>query len=79
MTWLLRILGGLKGYALAALGIIAAAAALFLAGARSARNKIRRKQAESALEDVREAHEIDDNVRRLSDDDLYRELHNGPK
>jgi len=56
------------------LAIIAAIAAFFGLYQKTARETEKRKSAESALKDARSANEIDNDVRNLSDSDLYNEL-----
>lgn len=68
------LLGRFGGY-LAAFGAFAVAAGVIVLKAVSVgRRQERAKQTEKALKDATEAGEIDEDVARLSDDELDREL-----
>lgn len=56
------------------LAILAAIGAAFGLWQKAARETEKRKSYESALKDARSAHEIDNDVRDLSDDALFAEL-----
>ena len=64
----------LKAYALAALGLLSAIMAALFYREKAARETEKRKSYESALKDARSAHEIDNDVRDLSDAALDAEL-----
>ena len=66
MTWL-----GAIGRGLGALAKLGGYLAVYLLG----RNHMAKREAERVAKNAREAHRIDEDVRHLSDADLYDQLH----
>jgi len=75
----MNFLLSLKAALISLFGAAAALLGIFLYGRKSGKDAVAAKQAEEAIKDTRKAHAIRDDVRRLSDDDLQRELHDDRK